>query len=273
MLVLGMTALAPSANVTSSTRTSLSVGILARSDGSADTSPIFPKSGSRMILTESPSRIPVRWKSVGTSADARRAGNDDLRTNHPGPDLCRAGDRGFLSCVGRQQPKGLGGHWDRSKSLGENQRKAHLLGAGDRHPKVIAQECAQILIMNPADNQARDAEFFGLGHRLCRKKGASDHDLSLHRPVSDAPVPAVRPATPPPPSTRPRPLRRCRKCPAPSCRRLPPRRLDARDRLDNCAVDIGQQIEHTRRFPQQHLSGHFGQRFDRSRDRRADLRF
>ena len=69
MLVLGMTARAPSANLTSSTRTSLSVGMVARSDGNADTFRIElfdGNTGQRVNTISSITLNAGRWMQIGS---------------------------------------------------------------------------------------------------------------------------------------------------------------------------------------------------------------
>ena len=57
--------------------------------------------------------------------------------------------------MSREKRERFPGHGDGPEPFGENQGKTDLFRARDGHTKVIAQQCAQILIVNAADHQAR----------------------------------------------------------------------------------------------------------------------
>ena len=82
--------------------------------------------------------------------------------------------------MGREQLECFPGHGDGAEPFGENQGKTDLFRACDGHAKVVAQECAQILIMNAANNQARHPHLFRASQRIRRDEGAAHNDLALH---------------------------------------------------------------------------------------------
>src|SRR5262249_61630350 len=102
------------------------------------------------------------------------------RTDHTSSDLRCPRDRRLLPCMSRQQLKGLVRHRDRAESFRQNQSESHLLRARDRHAKIVAQERAQILVMNPPNDQPGKTKLLSFRKRLSRQKRPSNHDFALH---------------------------------------------------------------------------------------------
>ena len=68
--------------------------------------------------------------------------------------------------MGGEKRECLGGHGDGAEPFGENQGEADLFRTRDGYAKVVAQKCAQILIVNAADNQARNPHLFRASQRV-----------------------------------------------------------------------------------------------------------
>src|SRR5579872_6483309 len=183
-LARGTKTFSPDGSFTSSTRAREPEPSACGSAGNAVAVPIIPKYGSRMIRTATPTRrvLPLAG-GIGRPHFARRfgrPGNHDFRSQDARANLRRAAQGRFAARTRSEQIKRSPGHGDFAETLGDDQRQAGVFRSCGRHPQVITEEVAQVLVVYASGDDGRQALLDAACESLGGHPSAADRHAAAH---------------------------------------------------------------------------------------------
>ncbi len=108
--------------------------------------------------------------------------DDDLRPHDARADLGGAVDRRVVALPRLEQLEGALGHGDVAEALGHDDREPDLLGAGDRHAEVVAEDLLEILVVDAAGHDGRGPDLDGL--RRSPRGSARAPPMTMHPFIS-----------------------------------------------------------------------------------------